>query len=387
MPSTLFTTRPKDDPSPARHTEDTFAFLDRSSRLSSVRVRELLENWFAAYPGIEQRRLRHAIATDFHTGAFELFLHALFTAAGFEVTLHPSVPSARSKPDFLLSKPGLAFYAEATVVRDASDEERARRNVENELYDAINQVHSPNFFLALRHFVIAPGGQPAARRIRAFLERELRKHDPATVSHFLAAHPGHEGPTLTFQDSVLTMRITLTPKSQELRGRRGVRPLGIYPAKSRWGSAAPAIRKSVARKARQYGALDRPFITCVNCVSEWGWDQDDAIDALFGTEQVTVSPDDRDGSWSRARDGALMGPNGPQNTRVSAVMVGAVYPWALPNCPVAIYHNPWSSESLPKATLPLREAHVVDGRLQWSPAVGLQSVFGLPDGWPDHPAA
>lgn len=346
-----------------------------------------MEQWFEAYPLAERDRLRNHIVTDFNAGFFELFLHAYFKAAGFSVTVHPPVPNASTKPDFLVVGRDLSFYAEATIARDMSDEEVARQNVENHLYEAINATNSPNFFLALREFRIAQGGQPAARRLKAFLERELKNYDPDRIRAEFGERIFDEGPVLTFQDEVLTVAITLVPKSPELRGRPGVRPIGIYPMRSRAGSAATSIRQSIAGKATHYGALDRPYVVCVNSVGEWGWDQDDPVDALFGTEQVTVSATDRNPRITRARDGAFMGPQGPWNTRVSAVLIGAVFPWNLLTCPLELYHNPWGVEPLASGVLPLREASLVDQGLVWKERTALQILFGLPDGWPDQSGA
>jgi hypothetical protein len=78
----LFTDRPKHDPTPGRHAESTFAFLDRSGRENSRRVRNLLEQWFEAYPVAERDRLRNHIVTDFNAGFFKLFLHALAQRVG-----------------------------------------------------------------------------------------------------------------------------------------------------------------------------------------------------------------------------------------------------------------------------------------------------------------
>jgi hypothetical protein len=77
-----------------------------------------------------------------------------------------------------------------------SDEEVARRNVENHLYEALNATDSPDFFLALREFNLVQGGQPAARRIKAFLERELKNYDPDGIRAEFGERVFDEGPVL-----------------------------------------------------------------------------------------------------------------------------------------------------------------------------------------------
>ena len=82
----LFGNAQRSDRTPAKETEDTFAFLDRAAGPYWQRVRDNMENWFASYPaGGRQdlaRRLRSSRGTE-HRGAWwELYLHALFTALG-----------------------------------------------------------------------------------------------------------------------------------------------------------------------------------------------------------------------------------------------------------------------------------------------------------------
>jgi hypothetical protein len=141
-------------------------------------VRRLLEEWFAAYPASDRVALKDRLRDDFHAGFLELFLRSYFAASTFQLDAHPIVPSSSKRPDFLVRKGACEFYLEATIARDKSDEDAARQRVRNLLLDAITSTPSPNFSLALQEFTIAPGKQPAPRRIRAFLERELPKYDP-----------------------------------------------------------------------------------------------------------------------------------------------------------------------------------------------------------------
>jgi hypothetical protein len=56
-----------------------------------------------------------------------------------------------------------------------------------------------------------------------------------------------------------------------------------------------AIRDAIGKKATRYGSLDRSYIIAVNVLSPFV-DQEDILDALFGSEQVTFPldmPDDQ----------------------------------------------------------------------------------------------
>jgi hypothetical protein len=104
-----------------------------------------------------------------------------------------------------------------------------------------------------------------------------------------------------------------------------------------------AIRDAIGKKATRYGSLDRSYIIAVNVLSPFV-DQEDILDALFGSEQVTFPldmPDDQPPILSRARDGVWFGPSGPKNTRVSGVLiVKNLTPWSIGHSDVTLYHNP-----------------------------------------------
>ena len=83
-----------------------FGDLDRSARTDSAEVREMIEQWFSAYPVEHQSELRSRLRLEedsqFRSAYFELFLHALLSAMGFRLTVHPQVPGTGNTPDFLV---------------------------------------------------------------------------------------------------------------------------------------------------------------------------------------------------------------------------------------------------------------------------------------------
>ena len=379
----LFSDQQRDDHSPGKYAEDIFAFLGRSARPNAVEIRRILEKWFEDYPAVECAALKDRLQNDFHAGFLELFLHSYFHANSFTLAPHPTVPNSPRKPDFLVQNGECEFYLEATVVRDISDQDIARQRVKNLLLDAINSADSPNFFLDLRDFTIAPGSQPAARKIKAFLERELPKWDPDEVEKSVAGNAVNDGPILQFQDAAIFVRIMLIPRSPEARGKPGIRPIGIHPPETHWGGEDSVLRKSINNKTTRYGALDRSYVICANYIGIWGAEQEDILNALFGTRQLTATTNRPNPVPSRKPDGIFRGPGGPWNTRVSGVIVATISPWNLPSARFELYHHPRATFPLKPCALPLRQASIAGDRLEWREGIPLADLYRLPEGWPD----
>jgi hypothetical protein len=179
----------------------------------------------------------------------------------------------------------------------------------------------------------------------------------------------------------------LVPRSPEARGKPDIRPIGIYPIETHWGGGDAALRESINEKATRYGQLDRPYLVCANYIGEWGADQEDILNALFGTLQFTDTMNQPNPIPSRKQDGVFIGPRGPWNTRVTGVIMATLFPWNLPSARFELYHNPWATLPLKSYTLPIRQALVVGDRLEWRDGVRFIDLYKLPAGWPDQPAA
>jgi len=175
-------------------------------------------------------------------------------------------------------------------------------------------------------------------------------------------------------------------KSPAGRGKPGVRPLGILPVRSKWINTSDAIRKEIAGKATRYGTLDRPFVIALNVTSEWGCDDDDVVDALFGTETEILQRTENGVAHMGSRrkpDGAWQGPTGPSNTRNSAVLVVKnVQPWNVPQVHQRLYLNPHAPRPLGVLLDQLPRAEVVNDRLQFRNGMTSADLFGLSPRWP-----
>ncbi len=146
---------------PARYSEAHFVFLNRSAWPEASRVRDQLERWFGRYPTTadnparERRDLRGRFRspTDVvHTSAFfELLLHELLVGLGCGVVVHPSVPGSARRPDFRVTPPaGNPFYLEAVLATGESETAAAARARLNSVYDVLNALECPNFFISVR---------------------------------------------------------------------------------------------------------------------------------------------------------------------------------------------------------------------------------------------
>ena len=113
----------------------------------------MLERWFDRYPKNKKNDLRQHFRS--HSGSqhksafFELYFHELLIQLGFDVQVEPDVAHCGTHPDFLARRDGSQFYVEATVAGLPSEEKSAAEKRMAVVYDAINKLELPNFFLGL----------------------------------------------------------------------------------------------------------------------------------------------------------------------------------------------------------------------------------------------
>lgn len=69
----------------------------------------------------------------------------------------------------------------------------------------------------------------------------------------------------------------------------------------------------------------------VNAISRWGTGQDDVEETLFG---ASAEKDKREAVW--------IGPQGPRNRGLSAVLIAKVWPWNIASSEVRLHHNPFA---------------------------------------------
>jgi hypothetical protein len=270
-------------------------------------------------------------------------------------------------------------FVEAVVATDETPVEAAKGAVLATFFDEVNRLDSPSFFIGIRRLTNPTNRQPPARRLRAFLKKELCQLDPDAVSVEAEASGGRHLQSLTFVDGDFVAEIDVIPKAPEARGKQGVRPLGTYPWDARWGGTGGAIKAALTRKASRYGSLQLPYILAVNVMSKWGFDRRDVAEALFGLERHSLAHGSLELQITRNPDGLWYGPRGPRNRRVSAVMTTSVLPSNLSAARLCIYHNPFARFAVTEHPWPCDVATV---RLIWEDGKPIGDLLDLPAIWP-----
>ncbi|MEW4570592.1 hypothetical protein AB1L88_22240 [Tautonia sp. JC769] len=378
----LFPDVPRDSRAPAAHFADSFSFLTTSAQPFAANVRDLLEVWFSRYPMSESAELRRKFEIEFDVAFFELMLHEVLIQLGHRVTVHPKLHTTTSKPDFAATAACGVCFVEARVSSDKSAAELGRDRALAVFYDAVNQLSLNDYFLDLVSVEIPSGRPPSARRFRRFVQEQVAQLDYEAVLNVFAVNDYEALPRFTYKEGPAFVEFTLIPVKLEARGRVGKRAIGMFPAKTRWGSSSGAIRKALTRKGSKYGQLADPFIIAVNSMSEWGTCRNDFVDALFGSENVTVNIVTGEGTASRERNGFWLGPTGPQHRRVSAALFSTLNPYNLGVAGLTLWLNPWASLPYTGPLIELPHAVVVDEVVTFKSGVALRELLRLPEHWP-----
>jgi len=373
----------RDDASYSQHNEPTASFLNRVAGAYWDDVRDLVEKWVSHYPASAQPdligRLRSTDNRQFGGAFWELYLHESFLCCDFDVQVHPSVSSGSRVPDFLVTRNQESFYVEATATygKQASGEQARLHQV----FDAINQIDSPNFFLSLDVHSIGQNALPT-KRLKTGLESWLATLDPDEIDP--ASLLSDAGERFAWKKPGWDLLFRPLPVREDARGR-GHNPLGMWgPGEAYPLGDSESIRESLNDKGSAYGPLDRPLIVAIN--TSTGFNRDfETMNALYGSAQVQfdIAHPDRParevrgsdgfwghpGSWSHPHvSGVLLGPN------ISVSSISAVSPtlWLHPS-PVA---HVAALESW-------RTAELMVNRVEQSEAQQpVHEMFGLPEGWP-----
>ncbi len=378
----LFDDVPRTRRGPAAHFEDSFSFLTTSSQPYAANVRDLLEHWFSRYPSSERAELRSKFRNEFDVAFFELFLHEVLLRLGCRVTVHPEIPSTRSKPDFEVESSSGSWYVEARVASDKPATELAKDRALAVFFDEVDRLSIDDYFLHLETVEFPPGFPPSARRFRRYVEECVGQVDYHALHEL--AEMGKSGvlPSFEYREKEALVEFTLIPIKPERRGREGKRAIGMFPFKTRWGSSATAIRRALTRKGGKYGRLPAPFVIAVNSTSEWGTRREDVMEALFGREGVTIQSKPGHGVLGQNTESFWIGPTGPQHRRVSAALIGTVNPYNLAIAELILWINPWATIPYSGPFLDLSYASVTEEEISFHEGVPLRDLLQIPVDWP-----
>jgi hypothetical protein len=213
-----------------------------------------------------------------------------------------------------------------------------------------------------------PATPPPGRRMRRFLEQKLALLDPDKIAARLNPGRHHIIPHWRYEHDGWQIDFFPIPKSPEMRGKAGVRPLKAWFEECRLYTTE-TIRDGVMKNAGRYGELNLPYVVAINALdrympalTERGIIQRNLLDALFGP------------------DGAL---RSARYTRVSAVLLIALQsPWYISRAYICLCHNPWAQKLYTAELTRFPQLRPRNGQMEPQPGASTGEILGLPSGWP-----
>jgi len=376
----LFDEFPRTYQAPAGYGEPDFDYLNRSGNEPICRIRAVLEDWFSHYPASAQSELRQRFRSPDeynHSSAFfELWLHELLHSLGCSLEVHPPLAATTRRVDFLVKSPdGNDFYLEAIHGTGESGEESNSRARLNTLYNSLNYLFSPDFFINLE-ISGTPRSPVPGRDIRRRLEREISMLNPHLIDRFLEMRRLDLIPRWRFDHDGLRITCYPTPKPAELRGLPGVRTLATTSFGGIIDSEGP-IRDAVIGKAKRYGVLDLPFVIAINTTDHFISERD-VLGALYGSVSGWHEPEilnDSKGVWGSEKN--------PTWTRVSAVFVTMKLRPCRMIAPVCLYHNPRPRHHYAGELTRFSQVIPKNNRLIRQDGESAESILRLPPNFPE----
>jgi hypothetical protein len=380
----LFDDKVRIDIAPSKHIDNTYNFCDRNAQPKVEKIRNILNHWFSRYPDDEKIELRRRFETTFNDALFELFLYELFLKQGFAISIHPEVPHTTKRPDFLLSKNGIEIYLEAKVSTGKSDKEKSNENRIDCFYDSLNSTDSPNFFLGIKELIFKTEKQPSTKKLIQYLERELKKYDADEITkQHLSVNSFVDLTQIIFDNDDIHISFFLIPKSLTLRGDTRIRPIGIYPATTFWGGSEDSIKSSLEKKATRYGNLDKPYIICINSTNDIMTNEYDAMDAVWGSLQISFStnPNNRDEKLTRGNNGFFLGNKGVQHTGVNGVLITRMNLSSIQNPEYWLHKHPFAKYNLDFNIMELDYYSVSSNQIIKVERKSVGEILSLPKEW------
>lgn len=377
---------------PRREREPTFQYWNLSARESVDALRRTVEAWFDRFPDEAKKdlRARFRSPTDSqHEAAFwEIYLHELFTGMGYKLEAHPVLPDSSNHPDYLVQdgrKP--CFYLEATVAGLQSTENAGAEARLREVFDLVNKLVDPNFFLEVHHKGF-PNTPPPVRGLRAELEQWLKTLDVDSIRSMWRSSDFESMPTFQWTHGGLTLAFSPIPRSTDMSSGRAI---AITAGEPHQLTADEDIRASVEGKANKYGELSLPIVIAVNFIGDH-CDETDINNALFGSEAIRViERSDGKHEWApvgRKPNGAWFGKRGPRNQNLSAVLIAnQINPYTAGTTTPILFHNPYTKSPLNLSRYPLPQS-VPDKANRTMQKIGGRSAtefIRLPSPWPPAP--
>ena len=249
----LFDDKIRDYEGYSNHNENTYDFLDRSSKEEFKRVRDLLNNWFLLFPDSDKSEMKSRIRKDFDSTFYELFLYQLFHKLGFNIIVHPKVPNSKKRPDFLVKKNDFELYIEAKVITGKSKAEESFDRKRNEFYDSLNKLNFDRFLISLETLVFKTNKQPSPKKFIKNIQSKIAKFNPNEISDRIASGAITTLPKIEYEDESIKAIVGIIPLIKESNVEKHKRPIGMYNVESFWGNGNNILKKAINDKGQRYG--------------------------------------------------------------------------------------------------------------------------------------
>jgi hypothetical protein len=368
----LFEDKVRVDLEYAKHQHNTYKFYDNSAIEEFAAVRNRLNDWFSRYPDRGKKQLKRDFQSNFDSAFFELFIHEVFLQQGFSLIPHPIVPNSTKNPDFLAKKGGLEIYLEAKVATDESNDERALKAKQNVIYDTINQIKCPNYWISVKEINLLSNKQAKLSKIKQSLEEDIDKYETLKTVKKEDTYFQRREKDITSMDENIKISISLWPCTIKKS-----RPIGSYLGGSFMGGCAEAIRSAIKAKGSKYGKLDRPYIVCVNSISDKGTNTEDVYDALFGYQRVKSFADlnNTNQEFKTSNDGVFDKFFKNSYSSVSGVFITRVFPSNIHVANHWLIKHPISANIFDFDRLDLSFIHVNGNKIEAIPKLSIADVM------------
>lgn len=386
VPVSLFSSGPRPDTGPAPYAWSAYRVLDRSHFQRSAETRRELDSWFSRLPPTAAAQIAERFRDDddiVHLGAFlELYVHELGLRIGADVEIDVGNDEADDRrPDFLLRWGALEVYVEATAIAgDDVNSARDKRHLD-QLYDAINAVTAPRFFVDVD--VLKRGAStPPCRRLTARVQGWLNQLDPDVVMADTDREPDNPHKTV-IELGEWTVQLQAFGIKDDRHRYPHHRVVGTrFDGFDSIDDLTP-LRRKFKRKASHYGELDKPYVLVALAAGTFVDDRD-VEHALLGPIAYRYDLDHQGLVGERQRDGAWMRDRGPVNTRLSGMLTLVnLSPTAVCAVEPTFWANPWAARPLPHPG-PWRriEASPTGRTVEHDRTRTIAELFDLPHRWP-----
>lgn len=264
-------------------------------------------------------------------------------------------------------------------------EQKKRQRRKDIVYDSINKLRSPNFFIGV-NVIASSRASPPGRKWREVLERELSKLNPNKVEAELK-RGSDKLPEWTIKECGWIVTFYATPKSKEARGIDDIYPISATGIEMQWIKDHINIHNTITNKASKYGRPNLPIIIAVNVLSIF-CDEKHIIDSLLGEKKLIQLRQPKGSKFFESRrysSGVWIRRGKPQNKRISGALM-SIYlsPMNITKQTPVLWHNPWAKQPLNPDiwSIPRIIYNKRSDKFEQKEGKTAQEIFNLPNDWP-----